>query len=157
VAIICVHEVHWENLLKLMDRGDLKDDPRFVDQATRGENSRLVDSVVQAWTCALSKGQVSERLRAHQIPGAAVRQLGEVIEDAHMHERGMLHRMDHPEFGPVVLPHSPLRFHGEERVALIPSPNLGQHSREVLADWLDYDEARVDDLIKSGAVGEQAV
>lgn len=52
---------------------------------------------------------------------------------------------------------SPLRFHGEERVALIPSPNLGQHSREVLADWLDYDEARVDDLIKSGAVGEQAV
>ncbi len=157
VAIICVREVHWQNLLKLMDRGDLTDDPRFIDQATRGENNRLVDSVVQAWTCALSKDEVSERLRAHQVPGAAVRGLAEVIEDAHMHERGMLHRMDHPEFGPVVLPHSPLRFHGEERVELVPSPNLGQHSREVLADWLDLDPSRVDDLIRSGAVGEQPV
>ena len=155
VAILCVREVHWENLVDLMGRADLKDDPRFVDQATRGENSRLVDSVVQAWTCTLSKAEITETLRAHQVPAAAVRDLTEVVEDVHMHERGMLHHLEHPELGPVTLPHSPLRFHGEERLALIPSPDLGQHTREVLADWLDYDASRVDELIKSGAIGAQ--
>ena len=30
---------------------------------------------------------------------------------------------------------------------------LGQHTREVLADWLDNDATRVDELIKSGAIG----
>ncbi len=154
VAIICVREVHWENLVELMGRADLKDDPRFVDQATRGENGRLVDSVVQAWTCALTKDEVTEILRAHQVPSAAVRELPEVVEDAHMHGRGMLHRMEHPELGSVVLPHSPLRFHGEERVELAPSPDLGQHTREVLADWLDYDTRRIEDLIECGAIGE---
>ena len=154
IAIICVREVHWENLITLMGRADLKDDPRFKDQATRGENSRLVDSIVQAWTCALNKADIAEALRTHQVPSAAVRELPEVVEDAHMHARGMLHRIDHPELGPVILPHSPLRFHGEERVELVPSPALGQHSREVLADWLDYDPGRIDDLITSGAVGE---
>ena len=156
VAIICVREVHWESLIKLMGRADLKDDPRFKDQATRGGNSRLVDSIVQAWTCTLPKGEIAETLRAHAVPGAAVRALPEVTEDAHMHERGMLHRLDHPELGAVVLPHSPLRFHGEARVALAPSPGLGQHSREVLADWLDYDRIRIDALIQSGAIGAQA-
>ncbi|HJM92628.1 MAG: CoA transferase [Alphaproteobacteria bacterium] len=82
-----------------------------------------------------------------------MRELTEVVEDVHMHQRGMLHRMDHPELGSVILPHSPLRFHGEERIELVASPGLGQHTREVLADWLDNDATRVDELIKSGAIG----
>jgi CoA:oxalate CoA-transferase len=113
----------------------------------------LVDAVVQAWTCTQTKAEVAERLRAHHVPSAPVRDLNEVTEDAHMHARGMLHRVDHPVLGPVTLPHSPLRFHGEERVELIASPGLGQHSREVMADWLNYDATRADELIKSGAVG----
>jgi formyl-CoA transferase len=82
-----------------------------------------------------------------------VRELPEVVEDVHMHERGMLHRIDHPELGPVILPHSPLRFHGEERLELTPSPGLGQHTSEVLADWLDYEPGRIDALVKLGAIG----
>ncbi len=157
VAIICVREVHWENLIKLMGRTDLRDDPRFMDQTTRGKNSLLVDSIVRAWTCTLGKGEITETLRAHQVPSAAVRELPEVVEDVHMHERGMLHRLEHPELGSVVMPHSPLRFHGEARVELVPSPELGQHSREVLTDWLDYDASQVDELIGSGAIGERVI
>ena len=40
--------------------------------------------------------------------------LDEVINDAGMHERGMLHWVEHPEVGRVCLPSSPLpkRVHG---------------------------------------------
>ena len=154
VAIICVRESHWENLIELMGRNDLKDDPRFADQAMRGENAQLVDDVVETWTRTQPKQQIADALRVHHVPSAVVRELPEVVEDAHMHSRGMLHRMDHPELGPVVLPHSPLRFHGEERVELSASPGLAQHTGEVLADWLNYDAARVDALIESGAIAQ---
>jgi crotonobetainyl-CoA:carnitine CoA-transferase CaiB-like acyl-CoA transferase len=105
----------------------------------------------------MTKEEVTETLRAHQVPSAAVRELTEVVEDVHMHERGMLQRLDHPELGSVVLPHSPLRFHGEERLELVASPGLGQHTSEILADWLDYDVTRVNELIKSGAISQQTV
>ena len=38
------------------------------------------------------------------------------MNDPHMHGRGMLERIDHPELGNIVVPTSPLRLHGAERV-----------------------------------------
>jgi hypothetical protein len=58
--------------------------------------------------------------------------LDEVINDAGMHERGMLHWVDHPEVGRVCLPSSPLRFADAPAPTLKPSPLLNQHEEEVL-------------------------
>ena len=58
----------------------------------------------------------------------------EVMNDAHMHERGMLQHVNHPSLGDVILPNSPLRLHGADRVDPVPSPLLGQqpHGRPLL-------------------------
>ncbi len=61
-----------------------------------------------------------------------MRDLDEVINDAGMHERGMVHWMNHPEVGRVCLPSSPLRFTDAPAPALKPSPFLNQHEEEVL-------------------------
>src|SRR3546814_20834211 len=51
-----------------------------------------------------------------------------------MHERGMLEWVDHPEFGRIVLPNSPLRFHGTPMMPLVPSPQLGEVNDGVYRD-----------------------
>ncbi|MCB1739644.1 MAG: CoA transferase [Gammaproteobacteria bacterium] len=152
VAIICVREVHWERLLEVMQQTRLRDDQRFADQATRARNVELVDRTVEQWTSGLSKIEVGRRLREAGVPAAPIRTLPEVQADEHMHLRGMLQHVHHPELGEVVLPHSPLRFHGEQRIALEPSPTLGQHGRVILRDWLGYDDKRVDDLQRASAI-----
>lgn len=152
VAIICVREPHWERLMTVMDREDLKDDPRFVDQKTRGQHADVVDATINAWSGRLKKAELVELLRAHNIPVAPVRTLPEVIEDPHMHSRGTLQRVKHPQFGEVVLPHSPLRFVGEQRVPVRPSPEIGEHTYGVLGDWLGYDRAAVDVLLEQGVL-----
>ena len=38
------------------------------------------------------------------------------MNDPHMHERGMLERVDHPELGEIVVPSTPLRLHGTDKV-----------------------------------------
>ena len=62
---------------------------------------------------------------------APVRDVSEVMHDPHMHERGMLEWIEHDEIGRIVVPTSPLRFHGADKVATTPSPKLGQHNAEV--------------------------
>ena len=152
VAIICVQEAHWQNLCNLMGRADLKEDPRFEDQATRARHEDLVDEAVAAWTCTLPKAEAARLMRKNRVPAAQVRDLEEVTADPHMHERGMLHDVDHPTMGKVVLPTSPLRFHGSPAPSVTLEPGVGEHTTEVLSEWLGMEEAAVNALKKAEAL-----
>jgi CoA:oxalate CoA-transferase len=154
VAINCVTDAHWRNLVRAMGREELGEDRRFVDRRARGRHIDAVDDIVRTWTTALGKRQICDLLRDHHIPGAPIRELPEVVGDPHMHARGMLQEIDHPQLGPVVLPHSPLRYHGTVPVPLSPSLPLGARSREVLADWLGLADAELDALVAQGVIHE---
>ena len=55
------------------------------------------DAVVTEWTCTLPKMEVFARAKANRVPCAPVRTPPEVMHDPHMHERGMLEEIEHPE------------------------------------------------------------
>ena len=74
------------------------------------------------------------------------------MNDRHMHERGMLQHVNHPSLGDVILPNSPLRLHGADRPAPVPSPSLGQHNREIYGDWLGLGADGVAALQRDGAI-----
>ncbi len=149
VAVHVVTEGHWQNLLRAMGRPDLLDDPRFNTNEARTANMDATEALVTAWTLGLNKMEVVAAAKRYKIPVAAVRNAVEVMNDPHMHERGMLERIDHPSLGEIIVPNSPLRLHGSDRVAPIPSPKLGQHNVEVYGRWLGQD---VDALTRAGVI-----
>jgi CoA:oxalate CoA-transferase len=149
VAIHVVTEGHWQNLLLAMGRPDLLDDPRFNTNAARTANMAQTEALVTAWTLGLGKAEVVAAAKHSKIPVAAVRDAVEVMNDPHMHERGMLQRIDHPSLGSIIVPNSPLRLHGADRVEPLPSPSLGQHNLEVYSGWLGLD---LEELKRTGAI-----
>jgi formyl-CoA transferase len=155
VAILCPRERHWPNLLRCMGRHDLLDDPRFVDNKTRCRHIDAVDLVVGEWVAGLAKEEVFARVREHGIPSAPVRELDEVVRDPHMHARGMLVEIDHPDYGPIVVPRSPLRYEGVPEMPIRPSAHLGAHTREVLSGFLGLDAAEIASLETEGAVASE--
>ena len=62
--------------------------------------------------------------------------LDEVIHDEHMHERRALQWVDHPMYGRVCLPNSPMRYEGAAPLDLQPSGELGCDNEAVYCDWL---------------------
>ena len=152
IAIITVVETHWTNLLEAMGRHDLKGDPRFASNAKRVEHMQEVDALIEAWTRTLPKYEAFAITRRHRVPSAPVRDLGEVMNDPHMHARGMLERIDHPDLGNIVVPNSPLRFHGADRVETTPSPRIGQHNDEVYGHWLGLAPAEIEALHRDGVI-----
>ena len=149
VAMNIAVEEHWHNLLRAMGREDLRDDPRFVDNAARVANREATDALVAAWTATLGKREAFAIAKRHRIPLASVR---EVMRDPHMHERGMLERIEHDELGRLVVPRTPLRIHGADPVDTVPSPKLGQHNREVYGDWLGLSAAEIAALEQDGVI-----
>ncbi len=152
VAVHVVTEGHWQNLLRAMGRDDLLDDPRFATNPARVENIDATEALVTAWTIGMAKAEVVAAAKRYKIPVAAVRNAVEVMNDPHMHERGMLQRIDHPSLGSIIVPNSPLRLHGSDRVEPIPSPLLGQHNMEIYGDWLGLGSNGVDALKRAGAI-----
>ncbi len=70
--------------------------------------------------------------QGRRVPSAPVRTAPEVMADPHMHERGMLVDIEHPELGPITVPTSAL---AAARLGLAPaaaSPKVGQHKRRNL-------------------------
>ena len=146
VAIICVQEAHWQSLLGILEREDLKDDPRFANQALRAENEDIIDNLVKDWTKTISREEAAALLKEKRVPAAPVRNLEEVTSDVHMHQRGMLKRMLHPVMGNVVLPTSPIKFHESPEPNIIFEPEIGQHTNEILESWLGFDQQVIEQM-----------
>jgi CoA:oxalate CoA-transferase len=152
LALICVSETHWTSLLKAMGREDLNDDPRLGSLKSRVANIDFVDETISAWTRQFTRAELDARLKAHRVPCAQVRDLGEVVRDPHMHARGMLRDVRHPILGDLVLPASPMRYDGKAIDELRPSKELGADNAAVYKGWLGLSEAEFDDLQKTGAI-----
>ena len=152
MAINVVKESHWEGLLDAMGRSELKADPRFKTNATRVAHMAIVDGLVEDWSKRLPRDEVMAQLKKYRVPSAPVRNLREVMNDPHMHQRGMLEWIDHPELGRIVVPTSPWRYHGADKVKTVPSPTVGQHNDEVYGAWLGLSADEIACLRAEGVI-----
>ena len=134
IAIICNHQHHWESLISVMNREDLKNDERMVSMTARVEHMKVIDDLIAKWTEQFSKQVLFEMLIAHRVPCAPVRNLQEVVNDPHMHARGMLEEIQHPEFGEMTVARSPLRFDDSPNIPLEPSQRLGESNKIIFSD-----------------------
>jgi len=64
----------------------------------------------------------------------------------------MLTRIDHPETGEIVVPTTPLRLHGTEKIGAGPSPTIGQHNAEIYGGSLGLPAAEIAELKHSGVI-----
>ncbi|MDF0545102.1 CoA transferase [Sphingobium sp. H39-3-25] len=152
VALFCVSESHWVGLTKAMGRDDLLADPRFADLAARVSNIDALDAVIESWANGLSTDTLQVACAAQRVPCAPVRDLDEVVNDRHMHERGALQHVHHPDLGEIVLPAGTMRFADAPSMPLRPSRAVGADNEAVFRDWLGLAEEDIGRLSRAGAI-----
>lgn len=151
LALIAVTDNHWLSLIKAMGRPELADREDLATRVGRVANGDEVDALVAEWTVTMPKEELAQLLRDSGVPCAPVREISEVVDDEHLLQRQMLNKIEHPEFGPLTVPHSPLRvgdFHAELRA----SPTLGQHNELVYGSWLGLSAERIAELTEQGVI-----
>ena len=151
-AIICTSEEHWRSLAAAMGQPDLAGDPRFATNAARVEHMAETDALVEAWAAALTRAEIFAATGSWRVPSAPVRDLYEVLDNAHMKGRGMLEEIDHPSLGRITVPGSPLRYHGTPQTPATPSPAIGADNLEGYAELLGLDAGAVAALRDDGVI-----
>lgn len=152
VAIICIREGHWRNLVSAMGRPDLLENPEFADMAARAANMDALDAEVERWTSGLAKGEVFRVAQSHGVICAPVKTLAEVAGDPQLHARGTLEWVEHPTLGRIALCHSPLRFADTELPALTEVPYLGADNRDLYCGLFGLSDAQFQALSDAGAI-----
>ena len=142
---------HWQRLLTVMGREDLKGDARFETQAARTERPQEVDAIIATWTRNHTKEEAMKVLGAAGVPAGAVFDTVELMNDASLAERGIMQTIEHPTTGKVQIPAWPVRFDGAPP-KVKPSPKLGEHVDNVLSSWLGMDAKRIAALREEGTV-----
>ncbi|WP_298396435.1 CaiB/BaiF CoA-transferase family protein [Sphingobium sp.] len=152
VALFCVSEAHWTGLTEAMEKPELRADARFVDLASRVAHVDDLDAIIGGWTLMLTKDDLLAACAKYRVPCAPVRDLDEVVNDPHMHARGALQRVNHPDLGDVILPAGTMRFAGAPPAKLRPSGAVGADNQGVFRDWLGLGDADIEQLVRAGAI-----
>jgi len=139
VAIICNNDKHFLSLLDAMQRPDLKNDPRMASARARVAHMAEVDDMIAAWSSRFQRTHLFALLLQHRVPSAPVRDLYEVIADPHMLERGMLLKIEHPQYGEITVCRSPLNYEGIGQAPYRASPAYGADNEAIYAGELGYD------------------
>lgn len=127
--LMCQLPKFWDLWCQLAGAQHLKEDPRFVDTASRLENLSALSTAVDTVMMADTSMNWQKRLGG-KVPYAPVKNIGEALENPYVTEVEMIDTVDHPEKpqGLKVLA-SPFRINGE-RPNYGRSPLMGEHDGE---------------------------
>ena len=141
---------HWTRLLKLIGREDLLDDARFNTHEARVAHEAEINEIISTWTRQHTKQEAMMQMSSVGVPAGAVMDTNDLVSEPSFYERGILQTMTHGE-RKMQMPTWPVRFDGVP-AEVKSAPLLGEHTAEVLHDWLGLDEAAVTALRSDGIV-----
>jgi CoA:oxalate CoA-transferase len=152
IAIICVAESHWQSICRVIGRDDLLESEDYAAAHLRKKRQDEIDLMIEAWSNTLPRDQAFAAMRDAKIPVAPVRDLEEVRTDPHLHQRGMLNWMTHPELGEIVLPSSPIRYSDYEPHELKFFPAPGADNRAIYVDELGIEADEFASLVEANVI-----
>jgi formyl-CoA transferase len=154
VYIMCVTQKMFERLCTVIDRDELRTDPRFAEPKARRENAEALRNEIAQWTRARTKREAMHTLCEGGLPASAVFDTTDLFNDPHLKSRGFIHRVQHEELGEVPLLGWPPRL-SQSHVPIQAAPLLGKHTASVLAADLHLDPAEIARLRAAGILGNE--
>ena len=142
---------HWQNLLRLIGREDLMDDPRFITPQMRAQNAGEVDALVAAWALQYDKHELMRMLGEAQVPASAVFDTTELSSDPHLLARGTFVTVKHPERGEVTMPGNMIKL-SDTQVEIRSPPLLGADNDRIYGDLLGLSAAEIAQLRQAKAI-----
>jgi len=91
-------------------------------------------------------------LDAHRVMCGPVNNIEQVVKDPHINDRGMFIDVEHSTQGSLKVVGTPMKFSRTPCHIEKASPELGEHTEEVLADWASLTKEEIEELRESGVI-----
>ncbi|MDZ7812513.1 MAG: CaiB/BaiF CoA-transferase family protein [Ideonella sp.] len=112
------------------------EDERFASNPARVANRAVLIPLLRQATVMKTTAQWVQALEAAGVPCGPINRLNDVFADPQVQARGLLQSISHPSLGDMALVACPIRLSATPVQNRWAPPTLGEHTQEVLAQWL---------------------
>ncbi|OPX14988.1 carnitine dehydratase [Gordonia sp. i37] len=154
ITIATNSNVEWQNMCRALGHPEWIDDERFTTPTGRLENINERLELIQSVLTDKTSAEWLEALDGHDVPAAPILKRSEVIEHPQVLSTGIVVESEHPFAGRLRQARVAARFLGTVPDAPRGAPKLGEHNREVLADY-GFADNEIDQLIATGVLGSE--
>jgi crotonobetainyl-CoA:carnitine CoA-transferase CaiB-like acyl-CoA transferase len=137
----------WNVLCRVIERSDLA--AKDLDDV-EAHRAALHDALGE-WSLTLPPHAAAHLLQRAGIAAGAVQDSDDIARDPQLRSRGYMVEIDHPDIAVLEFAQSPLRMSKTPGHVRSRAPRLGEHTSDVLREWLAVDDDEIDRLIGAGA------
>jgi len=141
----------WRSFCRAVGEAAWSEDARFRTNADRVEHRLELNALIEPLLLRKTAREWVETLRAHGVPCGLVRSVQEVCDSPQIQAREMVVALDHPRAGRIRVTGTPIKLSDTPGVVENPPPLLGEHTTQVLADWLEMSAEDVEAYRHGGA------
>ena len=133
----------WPLFCAVINRIDIIDDLRFADGWLRTQHYEALEPILTQALKAKSTQEWVSEFEQVGIPCGSVNTIPQVAADSQVTARDMIVEVNHPIAGKFKVANTPFKFSRSKCRMERASPELGEHTEEILASLLNMDKEEI--------------
>ncbi|MCP5096754.1 MAG: CoA transferase [Chloroflexi bacterium] len=152
IMVAAGNDALWRKLCVALGEPDLATDARFVTNPMRAENYDELWPILASLLSRKETAVWQTILDEAGVPNGPINNVAQVMADPQVQAREMIVDVDHPVAGHTDLPGIPIKLSETPGSIRTPAPLLSQHTHNILAELLNYDQDCIESLQNEGVL-----
>jgi formyl-CoA transferase len=123
----------WKEICNVIGKEDWITNPDYATPNARLPRLKQVFEAIEQWTMTKTKFEAMDLLNKHDIPCGPILSMKELAAEPSLRATGTIVEVDHPKRGKYLTVGNPIKL-SDSITEVKPSPLLGEHTDEVLAE-----------------------
>ena len=149
VVLMAVLDGHWRSLMGAAGNPDWAELEVFGTARDRARNWDALEPLLLEWTMSHTGEEIARLAQERGVPCFPAYSVGQMMESPHVTERAFLREFTSPGGREFKLPGYPIRMGATPWRSFRPAPGLGEHTGEVLQEWLGWSETEANSLLET--------
>lgn len=150
--VVAIIGTEWPLFCAALDIVEFIDDPRFQSSELRTKNYSVLQPILEQRMKTKTTQQWLGELEQVGIPCGPINAIDIVATHPQTKAREMVVELPHPILGRAKVINSPIKLSRTPCQVVQPSPELGEHTKEIVTSWLGLDRDEVEALRSSGCI-----
>lgn len=146
------NDAQFAACMDCLGMGELAGDAAFASNAARIRNREQLVDIIKGRLATRTNSYWLERFEEHGVPAGPINDIGEVLGNDFAVERQLVRSLDNGAGEAVPTVANPVSFSRNPVAYRCAPPLLGEHTDEVLQQWLGYSANKIADLRTEAAI-----